>query len=340
MTLWLVRAGKHGEREELALENKIAVIGWDELPDLRPIQQRPELTTLMEAAYPDASLKTRMNWESQVWPFLRVMAEGDMVALPLKSRSAIALGRVAGPYQYRSDLAGVHHTRPVKWLVEKQRSQFDQDLLYSLGAFMTVCRIKRNRAEERVAAMLGGKSAPRPQVEEQDDTRSDLEAAPDLEQFAQDQIRDFISRRFKGHKLTELVAAILRVQGYQVRVSPEGPDGGIDIIAGRGPLGFERPRLAVQVKSSDSPVDVKVLRELQGVMKNFGADQGLFVSWGGYRGSVTKEAARLFFEIRLWDSGDLVRELQAHYDQLLDAIQAELPLKRVWTLVQSEEVAE
>ena len=37
MTLWLVRAGKHGEREELALENDIAVIGWDELPDLSGI---------------------------------------------------------------------------------------------------------------------------------------------------------------------------------------------------------------------------------------------------------------------------------------------------------------
>jgi restriction system protein len=188
--------------------------------------------------------------------------------------------------------------------------------------------------------MLSGKALPPPQIDDQDDIRSDLEAAPDLEQYAKDQIRDYISRRFKGHKLTELVAALLTVQGYQVRVSPEGPDGGIDIIAGRGPLGFERPRLAVQVKSGDSPVDVKVLRELQGVMKNFGADQGLFVSWGGYRGSVTKEAARLFFEIRLWDSGDLVQTLQAHYDQLPDTMQAELPLKRVWTLVQSDEGAE
>ena len=337
MTLWLVRAGKHGEREELALENNIAVIGWDELPDMGGITDRPDLTALIEKTYPDNSLKTRMNWESQLWPFIRVIAEGDLVALPLKGRSAIALGRVTGSYRYRSDLAGVHHTRPVKWLTEKQRNAFDQDMLYSLGAFMTVCRIKRNRAEERIEAMISGKAPPQPLIEESDGTRSDLEAAPDLEQFARDQIREYISRRFKGHKLTELVAALLTVQGYQVRVSPDGPDGGIDIIAGRGTLGFEHPRLAVQVKSGDGPVDVKVLRELQGVMKNFGADQGLFVSWGGYRGSVTKEAARLYFETRLWDSGDLVQALQTHYDQLPDTIQAELPLKRVWTLVQSEE---
>ena len=340
MTLWLVRSGKHGEREQLALENGVAVVGWDDLPDLSAVRDRGALTELIEQSYPEASRKTRMNWESQIWPFLSVMAEGDLVALPLKSRSAVALGRVSGPYRYRTDLAGVRHTRGVKWLDEKQRSAFDQDLLYSLGAFMTVCRIKRNRAEERVEAMLAGRAPTPVPSEDQDGLRSDLEVAPDMEQVARDQIRDYIARRFKGHKLTELVAALLTVQGYQVRVSPEGPDGGIDIIAGRGPLGFEPPRLAVQVKSSDGPIDVKVLRELQGVMKNFGADQGLFVSWGGYRGSVMKEAARLFFEIRLWDSGDLVEILQNHYDQLPEAMQAELPLKRIWTLVQSEEGAE
>ena len=131
MTLWLVRAGMHGEREELALENDIAVIGWDELPDVTGIADRSELTSLIEETYPEASLNTRMNWESQVWPFIRVITEGDLVALPLKGRSAIALGRVTGPYRYRNDLAGVHHTRPVKWLTEKQRSASDQDLLFA-----------------------------------------------------------------------------------------------------------------------------------------------------------------------------------------------------------------
>ena len=337
MTLWLVRAGRNGEREQLALDQNLAVIGWDELPDLGQLQDRTELAALLEEIHPDRSAKTRSNWESQIWPFVRVMAEGDLVALPLKTRPSIALGKVMGSYRHRTDLPGVFHTRPVRWIAERPRSEFDQDLLYSLGAFMTVCRIRRNHAEARVAAMMEGKAPPSAALEDADEARSDLEAAPDLELYARDQIRDFISRRYRGHRLTELVAELLAAQGYQVRVSPEGPDGGVDILAGRGPLGFERPRLAVQVKSGEGAADVKVLRELQGVMRNFGADQGLFVSWAGYRGSVPKEAARLFFEIRLWDSDTLVRELQAHYDALPDTVQAELPLKRVWTLVQSDE---
>ena len=58
------------------------------------------------------------------------------------------------------------------------------------------------------------------------------------------------------------------------------------------------------------------------------------MSW---KASVPKEAARLFFQIRLWDADDLVRMVQAHYEELPEDIQAELPLKRIWVLVPSEE---
>lgn len=249
----------------------------------------------------------------------------------------IAIGKVTGSYQYRSDIAeGGLHTRPVKWLKEVPRSAFDQDLLYSFGAFMTVCRIQRGQAEERVRAVAENR-APQTSSPTISDESTDYTAPPDLEENARDQIREYIARKFRGHELATLVAAVLEVQGYKLQISPEGPDGGIDIIAGRGALGFEPPRLAVQVKSGDAPVDVKVLRELQGVMKNFGAEQGLVVAWSGYRQSVPREATRLFFEIRLWDSNDLIDMVQAHYDALPEAIRSELPLKRIWTLVLADE---
>lgn len=109
----------------------------------------------------------------------------------------------------------------------------------------------------------------------------------------------------------------------------------MDILAGKGLLGFDTPRLAVQVKSGDNPIDIRVLRELQGVLKNFGAEQGLLVAWGGYKSSVEKETSRLFFEIRIWDSEDLVRMIQLYYEDLPEDIQVELPLKRIWALIQS-----
>ena len=115
------------------------------------------------------------------------------------------------------------------------------------------------------------------------------------------------------------------------------PDGGVDILAGQGALGFDRPRLAVQVKSSDTPVDVKDVREFQTATKNFGADFGLFVSWGGFKRSVEKEVLRHFFDIRLWDADDLVEEILDHYDRLPEDVQADLPLKRIWVLAGESE---
>ena len=45
--------------------------------------------------------------------------------------------------------------RPVDWLKsDVPRDDFRQDLLFSFGAFMTVCEISRNDALQRVGAIL------------------------------------------------------------------------------------------------------------------------------------------------------------------------------------------
>lgn len=338
MTVWLVRAGAHGEQEELALQKGLAVIGWDEVPDLSGVRSRDEVKDVLAVARPDDKPKSLLTQASQLWAFVGRIQQGDLVVLPLKKRSAIAIGKVTGDYDCRPDLPdGAHHTRPVKWVREDiPRSAFGQDLLYSLGAFLTVCRIQRNDAENRIAAIL--KTGKDPGILETTPLAEDEEEAPtNLEEYARDQIRDYIGRRFKGHGLARLVAALLEAQGYKTYMSPKGPDGGVDICAGTGPMGFDSPRLCVQVKSGDAPIDVKIFRELQGVMPNFGADQGLLVSWGGFKSSVYKEARQKFFQIRLWDAGDLVENLLPHYEHLPEEIQAELPLKRIWTLVPEEE---
>ena len=109
------------------------------------------------------------------------------------------------------------------------------------------------------------------------------------------------------------------------------------MLAGRGGLGLEAPRICVQVKSGVTSADVTVLRTLQGTMSSFGADYGLLVSWGGFTGPARKEAQQSYFKIRLWDQGDLVDALFSVYDKLRADIRAELPLERIWTLVQSDE---
>lgn len=155
----------------------------------------------------------------------------------------------------------------------------------------------------------------------------------DIETLAKDQIVDYVNRKYRGHELSRLVEAVLQAQGYVTENAKPGPDGGVDILAGKEPMGFGEPRICVQVKSSESPADVKVLRGLQGVMANFGAERGLLVSWGGFTRDTIKEARLNFFNIRLWDSDDLIRAILKNYDNLSDSLQAELPLKRIWALV-------
>jgi restriction system protein len=48
------------------------------------------------------------------------------------------------------------------------------------------------------------------------------------------------------------------------------------------------------------------------------------------------EARQRFFEIRLWDAGDLVEALLEQYDRLPEDLKAELPLKRIWLLIPDE----
>lgn len=336
MALWLVRAGSKGEREDFALTNGIAVIGWDELSDLSDIKDRDELLRRLQLAFPERKPKTLLNWLSQLYPFISTINVGDRVALPLKFRATIAIGEVTGPYAYNSaNPIDARHTRPVKWIGEIPRGAFNQKQLWSMGAFMTVCRLQKHGIEEAVLALLKGQ-LPAKESTVQLEVEPDDQEYTDFRALADEQIRQHISDNFKGHELERLVEAILQAKGYIVHRTQKGADGGVDLVAGTGALGFGQPRLVVQVKSEESAVDIKVLRELKGVMKDFGADHGLIVSWGGFRGAYDKEAMRQHFEVRLWTGDDLVRELQEVYSDLEESIRAELPLKRIWILAPGE----
>jgi restriction system protein len=337
MALWMVRAGQYGENENFALENGVAVIGWDDPPNLCAAKSFEEIKNLLVNKRPDISPKTLPNFSGQIWAFVGRIQIGDFVALPLKTRSAVALGKVTGECNYNPDFpVEAKHFRKVDWIRnDVPRDQFRQDLLYSLGAFMTVCQIKRNNAESRVQAMLDGSIDPYLEKKAQE-VEVEEEIEINIQEYAQDQIRSYIGANYKGHELTRLVTSLLKAQGYKTFMSPPGPDGGVDIVAGRGALGFDKPRLCVQVKSGATPVDVSAFRELQGVMKNFGAEQGLFVSWSGFKETVHREARVLYFEIRLWDADKLVNAIFENYEKLPEEIQTELPLKRIWALVQEE----
>ena len=230
----------------------------------------------------------------------------------------------------------------MKWIAEAvPRAYFGKDLLFTFGAYLTICRVQRNNAEQRIAAMRVNKWRPetlaastKTAVPVADEGAEDT----DLEALARDQIAQLIAARFKGHGLTRLVEAILRAKGYTTYRSAEGADGGADILAGFGPLGFGAPRLCVEVKSENGPIDRPTVDKLLGAVTKFGANEGLFVSWSGFKSTVPKELAASFFHVRLWTQKELLEHLFVHYDHLEEDLKAELPLKRIWAVATQDEV--
>lgn len=83
------------------------------------------------------------------------MQKGNWVVLPSKINRMIYIGEIKGDYVYDESLgSSYYHYRKVKWFAQDiPRGRFDQDILYSFGAFMTVCAIHRNNAEERIKEM-------------------------------------------------------------------------------------------------------------------------------------------------------------------------------------------
>lgn len=339
MTLWVVRCGADSAYELEAYDKKIVGIGWGELGDLSKIETVEQLKTFYNKTYSSEILGAVRTNVGQVFSFINRIQIGDLVALPIRSTASIAFGRIKSNYRYVPDAHPyVRHQRDVEWIGSPiPRTQIDQDLIFTFGAFLTVFRARRNDAENRILAMLSlgaSSKTPTPAASGQDNEDEVDENPPfDLEGFSQDQLRNLITRKFAGHDLAKLVGEILRAEGYSVMISPEGPDGGVDVLAGGGKSGFEPPLIAVQVKSGAGATDVPTLQQLMGAMKGFNATHGLFVSWGGFNTAALRTSRKSFFSVQLWDSNDVMRHLTDCYEDLTDEIKSAVPLKRIWALM-------
>ncbi len=356
MTAWVVRAGAAGEHEQWNLDHQVATVGWSEVPDMSTCATREDVRALVDVAYPGLKPGALSNRTGQLWAFRSRIKPGDVVVTPLKTRRGyLAVGRCEGGYRYDPDPSesSPRHSLPVAWKDEfVAKTSIRDDLLFSLGGIMTVFNPSRNNAGARLAHVLEhgvdpGKNAvsspPAGLVQDGDASEtqtddpdvSDPETQPTPERI-RDRVRTHLVENFGGHKLTGLVADILETLGFVCDVSPAGPDGAVDILAGSGPLGLDQPTLIVEVKSEPKPVGSGVVRGLHSAMNQYDASQGLLVAWGG----VTSEARREFrtqrTRLRIWDAQDVLDNLFERYVDLPEAARAAIPLRQVWVLDDAE----
>lgn len=348
MKAWVIRSGRSGERDSWALENGFSGGGWKEIPDLGSYSTKEQVAHVVAQTFAGASQGKIANFGGQLWALRGRIAADDLMVMPLKTTKQIAIGRVLSGYEFLADEVDLNkrHVVRVDWeRLDVPRTSVKQDLLFTLGSAMSIFAPSKNHAVERLEHLLahgtdpgqgpfmpGGASvvvSPDAHTSADDEAVDEPEFNTDIEQVAADQITARIAEEFAGHGLATLVTALLEADGFVCTQAPPGPDGGIDIMAGRGPFGLDSPLVLVQVKSGGQ-VGAPVVTQLHGVMSTHGADQGLLVAWGGLSKPARDALKNHQMRVRIWEATEVVEAVLRSYDRLPEELRGQIPLKRVW----------
>jgi restriction system protein len=319
-TVWGIHAGGQGQAESIFLKEKFIAIGWDAIGDLQRWSDKEALKSAIRAEYPDTKAGAVPVYAGVLTRFAQEMQPGHLVVYPCKSSHEIWVGRIAGAYEYDGSASLYRHRRKVEWLQHAPRLNFTQGALYEVGSAVTLFIVK-NYADEFIALAEGTALLPTPD----DDTVALV--TRDIEQQTRDFILRQLATQLKGHPFAHFVADILRALGYQTQVSPPGPDHGIDIIAHPDELGFQTPRVKVQVKSTSDGIGEPEVSQLYGKVDN--GEFGLFVTLGTFR-TPAANFARSKSNLRLLDGDQLVDLILAHYEDLDPRYKSHIPLRKAY----------
>jgi len=153
----------------------------------------------------------------------------------------------------------------------------------------------------------------------------------EIEANALTSIESFINRK-NAYEFQELCAALLRAMGYYTPfVAPKGPDGGVDIIAYRDPLGAASPRIKVQIKHKENSAPVDDVRKLIGILGSR-ENIGIFISSSGFTSEAKREAMRSHVHVELIDLPRFIGLWQDFYGKMSDEDKQLLPLQPIYFL--------
>jgi restriction system protein len=322
--LWGIHAGKTGDADTLFLKKDCVAVGWAKMGDLGALKaDRDAFKTRVAQVYPEKKPGAIPNNAGQLFRFVHEMKPGDIVVYPSKRDRQVHLGRIEGGYFYDPKTeSGYPNRRTVKWLRAVPRTHFSQGALYEIGSALSLFLV-RNYADEFRAAMEGHAPTPAPVAQDE----SVAAVAEDIEETTRDFVLKQLAQELKGHPFAEFIAHLLNSMGYRTRVSPEGPDGGIDIVAHKDELGFEPPIIKVQVKSSEGSIGDPIVSALYGKVGT--GEFGLLVALGTFT-TQAANFAKSKSNLRLIDGNELVGLIFQHYDQLDSRYKGLLPLRRVY----------
>ncbi len=327
MPMWMVRAGEGGRLIEKFAEGYVAV-GWQELGDMSSYNNDKEkMREHYLKSYPDESKGAIANQFAMFYKFHSSVSVSDRVVSYDTNTREYLIGTIIGEYKYLPDVVGDYpHVRKVEWQGRVSRDDITTASRNSLGSVLTLFSINAEVWSD-IQSSLNGKSDTF--LKEQTSEVSTLEEIrKEIKEKAHEFIKDKILE-LDGDEMELLVAAILRGMGYKTRVSPKGPDRGVDVIASPDGLGLEEPRIKAEVKHRPkTSMGSHEIRSFLGGLRE--GDKAIYVSSGGFTKDAKYEADRSIIPLTLLNLDDLADLTVTHYENFDLEGRALIPLVMVY----------
>jgi restriction system protein len=320
---WMIRAGDDNELIPLWREKGIASIGWAKLGNPKNFRSKEELMQRADEVYPEDKPNSRRSGVSQIWRFSKEVEKGDRIITYLKDRREYIIGKVTDTYFYDTSIGNPkypNHIR-VQWDDPTiERDKLSQAAKNSLGSVLTVFRVDQWGYE--IENLLKN---PNQSTVVTDVTEDEAVIIEDFVSKASAMIADKVDK-LNPWEMQDLVGGLLEAMGYNVQISPKGPDGGVDVLAYKDAFGFEQPIIKVQVKHRKITASAPEIQQLLGA--NPIHANSLFVSTGGFTSQAYAVAKHN--SVGLVDLEELVRLIENWYEKMPSDKRALLPLKKMY----------
>lgn len=326
--VWMIRAGERGYLLDEFKRFQVVGIRWNKIGDLTSIDSLEKIREMYEKAYPDDRPGTVASSATMIYKFRAILKVGDKVVTYDSIARQYLIGSITSDYFYKpNQIQDCNHLRSVKWEGRINRDSLSASSRNSLGGISTLFSINED-VWTNIQLLLDGNEtvAEEQRVEE---SKEELEQIrEDSVERAHELIKDKILA-LSDEKLEQLSAAVLRAMGYRTRLSPKGPDRGVDVMASRDGLGFEEPRIKVEVKHRPkTQMGAQEIRSFLGGLRQ--GDKGLYISTGGFTKEAKYEADRSNIPLTLLDLDELTRLVVSYYENFDLEGRALIPLIRVY----------
>lgn len=322
--VWMVRSDGGAAIESF-------VEGWvgigASIPESLKGKSQDEIRELYIKHNPDDSKGRTNGAVGMIERFVNVIKAGDGVITYDPSARQYWVGRFEGEYYEADPSEYLPHRRSVVWEHKTiSRDELNISTRNRLGSTLTLFAVSPESWEEIQALLKGEK----PKL---DDAADDIKISIEIEkrnviEEARERLKDRVVE-LNPDQMEELMAAMLRAMGFKTRISPKGPDRGVDVFASPDGLGLQEPRIKCEVKHrKTTAMGAPEIRSFIGALR--GGDRGIYLSTGGFTKEAKYESERATHPVSLLDLDDLARLIETHYDAFDTEGRALLPLTRIY----------